>query len=652
VAATASSAAFAGLGRVTQMVGQDGTSNYGYDATSQLTSATHTYQSNESYSYDANGNRTMTGYQTGTDNRLTNDGTYTYTYDGEGNRLTRTKTSTGEVTEYEWDYRNRLTKVTEKNAQGTTTQVVEYVYDVFNRRIGRKLDTSAPFDMANAVIERYVLDDCHNALASTDGGNVVLDFVDPDGSGAQAIAMSKRYLYGEAVDQLFAQEDLSKTLGDAARNLWPLVDNLGTVRDLAKQDGTIAVHYTYDSYGNVKSGDTSQTRYLYTSREFDTATKLQYNRARYYDAVVGRWLSQDPIGFRAGDVSLHRYVGNHPTMAADRSGMAEQGRLSKDEQKQQIERVREELDRFVKDGRITSRERNLRIEIATAAMSHRMEFSSTANPDLKYFYRDEDDDGYVVFRIRPGLAVEGIHSRVYRLGKNGVGSDTACTRAAQLLMLEGLARLAVSLGKVDEFERRAKDRTIDDFFPSESNSIQTFESDYDKGLDPGSLVPGDRVWMRNHRFDPRYDEDGYEGSNVIYIGKNADGKRLFVHMDTPFVETYEQLQDTVRNYSRFRRDVTGNYRFMERFSGRRKGMRTFLSASWEHNHPRRLGPRAHGRQQRHVGCAARNSHQCLRCGGHARESLGLGGRHGGLPQQLHARCARAPDARGADRPGR
>ena len=216
---------------------------------------------------------------------------------------TRTKTATGEVTEYTWDYHNRLTKVTEKNSQGTVTQVVEYIYDVFNRRIGRKIDTSAPFDMANAVIERYVLDDIHNGLASADGGNVVLDFVDPDGSGAQAIAMSKRYLYGEAVDQLFAQEDLSKTLGDAARNLWPLVDHLGTVRDLAKQDGTIAAHYKYDSFGNVTSGDTSKTRYLFTSREFDTATKLQYNRARYYDAAVGRWISEDPLGFGAGDAN-------------------------------------------------------------------------------------------------------------------------------------------------------------------------------------------------------------------------------------------------------------------------------------------------------------------------------------------------------------
>ena len=91
VSATGASAVFAGLGRITQMVSQDGTSTYGYDATSQLTSATHSYQSNETYTYDNNGNRTMSGYQTGTDNRLTNDGTYSYTYDAEGNRVSRAR---------------------------------------------------------------------------------------------------------------------------------------------------------------------------------------------------------------------------------------------------------------------------------------------------------------------------------------------------------------------------------------------------------------------------------------------------------------------------------------------------------------------------------------------------------------------------------
>ena len=166
-------------------------------------------------------------------------------------------------------------------------------------------------------------DDIQNGLVSLDGGNVVLDFVDPDGSGGQSITLSKRYLYGEVVDQILAQEDVTKNLAATDRVLWPLVDNLGTVRDLAKQDGTIAVHYKYDSYGNVTSGDTSKTRYLFTSREFDTATNLQYNRARWFDAEVGRWISEDPLGFEAGDANVARYVRNQVTRVLDPSGLAD-----------------------------------------------------------------------------------------------------------------------------------------------------------------------------------------------------------------------------------------------------------------------------------------------------------------------------------------
>jgi len=99
------------------------------------------------------------------------------------------------VTEYEWDLRNRLTKVTEKDASGNVTKVVEYTYDVFNRRIAKEVDTTSPFDMQEAAIKRYVYDDIHNGMASLDGGNVVLDFVDSDGPGGSgAMTLSKRYL--------------------------------------------------------------------------------------------------------------------------------------------------------------------------------------------------------------------------------------------------------------------------------------------------------------------------------------------------------------------------------------------------------------------------------------------------------------------------
>ena len=51
-------------------------------------------------------------------------------------------------------------------------------------------------------------------------------------------------------------------------------------------------------------------RFRYTGKLFDDATDLQWNINRWYDPNVGRWLSEDVIGFKAGDENLVRYVGN------------------------------------------------------------------------------------------------------------------------------------------------------------------------------------------------------------------------------------------------------------------------------------------------------------------------------------------------------
>ena len=79
----------------------------------------------------------------GLNNRLLSDGTYTYEYDGEGNRTKRTETATGEVTEYEWDYRNslRLVGVVVRNSSREIVRTVEYIYDPFNRRIAKIVDS-------------------------------------------------------------------------------------------------------------------------------------------------------------------------------------------------------------------------------------------------------------------------------------------------------------------------------------------------------------------------------------------------------------------------------------------------------------------------------------------------------------------------------
>lgn len=46
-----------------------------------------------------------------------------------------------------------------------------------------------------------------------------------------------------------------------------------------------------------------------------------YYRARYYDQLTGRFLSEDPFGFNGGDVNFYGYVGQRPTGLVDPSGL-------------------------------------------------------------------------------------------------------------------------------------------------------------------------------------------------------------------------------------------------------------------------------------------------------------------------------------------
>jgi RHS repeat-associated protein len=294
------------LGRITSTTNQDGTTDYTYDKTSQLTAANHSYQTDEAYTFDANGNRTMTGYTTGSNNRLTSDGTYNYTYDNEGNRTLRTKISDGSKTEYGWDYRNRLIRITEKTSGGTVTKESLYTYDQFDRRLSKSVAPDGPGG-ASAVISRFIYD----------GDNIVLVF-----GGSSASDLKNRYLHGPAVDQILADEQVT-SLGSAGSVLWPLADNQGTIRDLVNSSGVVQNHLEYDSFGAVTAESNSAVdhHYGYTGRERDEESGLMYYRARYYDPNSGAFISIDPYGFHAGDENLARYVGNDPANRIDPSGL-------------------------------------------------------------------------------------------------------------------------------------------------------------------------------------------------------------------------------------------------------------------------------------------------------------------------------------------
>jgi RHS repeat-associated protein len=122
------------------------------------------------------------------------------------------------------------------------------------------------------------------------------------------------YLNGPGIDNKVRQE--SSTSG----TLYYQTDHLGSTRALTDASGNVVERISYDSFGNGTGS--ARTRYGYTGRERDELTGLYYYRARWYDAQVGRFISEDPIGFRGGDVNLYAYVGNNPTNRIDPSGLA------------------------------------------------------------------------------------------------------------------------------------------------------------------------------------------------------------------------------------------------------------------------------------------------------------------------------------------
>ena len=176
---------------------------------------------------------------------------------------------------------------------------------------------------------------CQGALAERliyDGSHLIA-VADRDG------AVVTQFLHGPMVDQVLAESHFDSLSGDRTDVSFIASDHLGSVRGLLSwSDSTSSVvsqsWLSYDAYGNELSTSTIdlgavghtvtsevRSRFGYTGRDRDSESDLQYNRARYYDAATGRWISKDPIGFEAGDANLYRYVGNGPTNATDPTGL-------------------------------------------------------------------------------------------------------------------------------------------------------------------------------------------------------------------------------------------------------------------------------------------------------------------------------------------
>ncbi|WP_210559093.1 MULTISPECIES: RHS repeat-associated core domain-containing protein, partial [unclassified Pseudomonas] len=102
------------------------------------------------------------------------------------------------------------------------------------------------------------------------------------------------------------------------------LDHLGTPQELTDYSGEIVWSAQYDAYGKVSAITLAGEDYLdqplrFQGQYFDAESGLHYNRHRYYDPRLGRYLTPDPVKL-AGGLNQYQYTPN-PTGWVDPLGL-------------------------------------------------------------------------------------------------------------------------------------------------------------------------------------------------------------------------------------------------------------------------------------------------------------------------------------------
>ena len=286
------------------------TQNFQYDQLNQLTSATLPVGTgSETFAYDASGNRT-TNTTVNDNNQLLSDVSFTYTYDNNGNLTKRTHKTSGEITEFDWDYKNRLIQVLKRASAGTDpASTITYKYDALDRRIEKDVD---------GTVVKYVYDR-DNIYLEYDGDDTFL----------------AKYVHSTNVDEpvrMERPESPYKNDDFPRQEFYFHRDRLGNIAEIADYEGNTVQSYVYDAFGSVtiydkdgneitpSSANYLKTPYVFTGRELDPETGLYFYRARYYDPSTGRFISEDPVENNGGGLNFYKYTGNNPVNYTDPTG--------------------------------------------------------------------------------------------------------------------------------------------------------------------------------------------------------------------------------------------------------------------------------------------------------------------------------------------
>jgi RHS repeat-associated protein len=253
--------------------------NYQLDAIGNQTAVTQTepfgifplQPDSVSYSYNAA-------------NRLVSAGKASFTFDENGNLKTQSENGT---TNYNWDAEGRLTGISGKiNAN--------FTYDGLGNRRSSNI---------NGVARKYILDlnsSMSQVLMETDANGNVMNY----------------YIYGIGL--------VERIKADGSTTNYFHYDSRGSTIALTDQSKNITHKYNYGAFGELyqkfePDSDPNPFRYIGQHGVMADDSVLYFMRARYYNPVLGRFISEDPVW----NSNLYNYVNGNPIIMIDPNGELE-----------------------------------------------------------------------------------------------------------------------------------------------------------------------------------------------------------------------------------------------------------------------------------------------------------------------------------------
>ena len=262
--------------------------------------------------YDGPGARARTHWP---DNRITELDGGRYRYDAAGN-LTEKLTADGTRLTLAYDGAHRLVHLSREAPDGTRTEA-HYHYDALSRRIKKTVrhgerETTTRYGWDGDRLATEALDDRLRTTVYEPGSFVPLLRIDQDFSDTNPQELRDRrqlaavgLLTPEAAGPI---EDFLRTPPKQDIACYH-TDHLGTPLRLTDTQGKTIWQAEPHDWAAVRGehGETDQS-IRFQGQWWDEESGLYYNRYRYYDPGLGRYVSQDPIGLMGG---LHVY--NYPT---------------------------------------------------------------------------------------------------------------------------------------------------------------------------------------------------------------------------------------------------------------------------------------------------------------------------------------------------